>query len=222
VFIERYVHFFQVAGTTADINLILPFGGFTKAKIGGVGLSHEHFAMGDASIVMTIWGINDPQNQRYLAFATWVNAPTGEYHSNMPFSLGDNRWSFAEEPAFYFNITPKFGVNLVGSATIYGDNKDGPNHLTVSQGPTYTGMVWLNYAVMPGATASLGMYNAWIGEQKIGGFRQGGGDELTVRAAWSQMLNPTNQVLVQAAGDPYARNTFKNNFSLMLRWIKFF
>jgi hypothetical protein len=44
----------------------------------------------------------------------------------------------------------------------------------------------------------------------------------TIRAAWSQMLNPTTQFVMEIGTDVDAENTFERDTSAVLRLAKFF
>lgn len=113
-------------------------------------------------------------------------------------------------------------MDLVGDVTIYGDNDDGPGGVTIEQDPSITTLGWLNYHHSDTSTFSVGFSQTWIGEQTVGGVGQGDGSVTTVRAAWSQMLNPTTQFLVEIGTDVDAENTFKRDTSAVLRLAKFF
>jgi hypothetical protein len=47
-------------------------------------------------------------------------------------------------------------------------------------------------------------------------------ESTTVRAAWSQLLNPTTQFLMEVGHDVDAQNTFQRDATLTLRLAKFF
>ncbi len=219
--IARYVHFFDIGDMRADINLVQPFGGLSNMSIGGTSLASDDFSLGDTSIVATIWPLNDPKNNRYFAVATYLTLPTGEYDPNVA-SLGSNRLSVTVQPAFYFNIDPKWSVDLVGDVTLYGNNDDGPGGVTIKKDPTFTALSWLNYHASDITTISIGLSTTHGGEETWGGVARGESHLTTVRAAWSQMLNPTTQFVTEVGTDVDAKNTFKRDLEVVLRVAKFF
>jgi len=219
--IARYVYFFDIGGMRADINLVQPFGGLSDMSIGGAPIASEEFSLGDTSIVATVWPFNDPENNRYFAVATYLTLPTGDYDANVA-SLGTNRWSVTVQPAYYFNIAPRWSVDLVGDVTIYGDNDDGPAGAKIEKDPSFTALGWLNYHASDMSTVSFGLSTTQGGEETWGGVRQGDSRVTTVRAAWSQMLNPTTQLVVEFGTDVDAENSFERDTSALLRLAKFF
>ena len=219
--IARYVYFFDLGNMRADINVVQPFGGLSNMSIGGMPLDSDDFSLGDTSIVATVWPINDPEHNRYLAVATYLTLPTGEYDPDVA-SLGSNRWSLTVQPAYYFNIAPKWSVDLVGDVTIYGDNDDGPGGVTIEKDPNFTALGWLNYHASDVTTFSIGASTTWGGEETWGGASRGDSNVTTVRAAWSQMLNPTTQLVVEVGADVDAENTFERDVGAVFRLAKFF
>lgn len=97
--IARYVYFFDIGNMRADINVVQPFGGLSNMSIGGAPIESNDFALGDTSIVATVWPLNDPERNRYFAVATYLTLPTGEYDRDVA-SLGSNRWSVTVQPAY--------------------------------------------------------------------------------------------------------------------------
>lgn len=219
--IARYVYFFDVGDMRADINVVQPFGGLSDMSIGGAPLASDDFSLGDTSIVATFWPLNDPENNRYFAVATYLTLPTGEYDPNVA-SLGSNRWAVTVQPAYYFNIAPKWSVDVVGDVTIYGDNDDGPGGVTIEKDPNFTALSWLNYHASDATTVSFGVSTTWGGEETWGGVDRGDSQVTTLRLAWSQMLNPTTQLVTELSTDVDAENTFKRDFGALLRLAKFF
>ncbi|MBC7133821.1 MAG: transporter [Roseovarius sp.] len=219
--IARYVYFFEIGNMLADINVVQPFGRLDDMSIGGMPLNTKSFSMGDTSLVATVWPFNDPERNRYLAIATYLNLPTGDYNANKA-GLGTNRWSLTVQPVYYFNINAKWSVDLVGDVTIYGDNDDGPGGITIKKDPSYTALGWLNYHASDMTTLSLGVSTTRGGEEKWAGVKQGDMHVTTVRGAWSQMLNPTTQLVMELGTDVDAKNTFERDLTALVRLAKFF
>nr|ART37772.1 F268 [uncultured bacterium]ART40804.1 L384 [uncultured bacterium] len=219
--IARYVYFFDVGDTRADINVVQPFGGLSNMSIGGQRLASDDFSLGDTSIVATFWPINDPERNRYFAVATWLTLPTGHYDANVS-GLGTNRWSVSVQPAYYFNLAPRWSVDLVGDVTTYGDNDDGPGGIRIEKDPSFTVLGWLNYHASDATTVSFGLSSTRGGEERWGGVDRGDSRVTTPRMAWSQMLNPTTQLLLEMGTDVDAENTFERDFEAVLRLAKFF
>jgi len=123
-------------------------------SLGGASIDSDAFALGDTTLVGTIWPLNEPENGRYFGIAPCLTLPTGNHSVTRP-SLGSNRWSMAIQPGFVFNVAPKWSVDLVGDATIYGDNEDGPGGVTVEKDPGCTALGWVNHHASDTTTLSL-------------------------------------------------------------------
>lgn len=219
--IARGVYFFDIGDMRADFNVVQPFGKLDNMSIGGQHLATSDVSLGDTSLVFTIWPLNDPSRNLYFAVATYLTMPTGNYDPYRA-GLGSNRWSVAVQPAFYFDIAPKWSVDLVGDVTVYSDNGDGPGGVTIKKDPSITGIFWLNYQAADTTILSLGLKASSGGEETWGNVGQGNINEFTARAAWLQMLDPTTQLVVQLSSDIDAYNTFKRDIGALVRLAKFF
>ncbi|WP_254657293.1 transporter [Sphingobium fuliginis] len=136
--------------------------------------------------------------------------------------MGSNRWSVAVQPGFLFNITPKWSVDLGGDVTIYGHNRHGLGGVEVEKDASYTALGWVNYNASDKTMFSAGATASWGGAETVGSIKGADVESTTVRAAWSQMLNPTTQFLMEVGHDVDAQNTFKRDTTLTLRLAKFF
>lgn len=221
VAILRYVQYFNLGDMLADFNVIVPMGKLSNMQLGGPEIDTKDFGIGDATFVFTVFPYINHDKKQYVGIATYLNMPTGDYDADEP-GLGTNRWSMTVQPAYYFNLAPKWSVDLVGDITVYGDNDDGPGGATIEQDPSYTAIAWLNYQATETGMLSLGVSASWFGEQSVGGVDQGDGNVTTIRAAWSQMLNPTTQLLVELGTDVDAENTFERDTTALVRLAKFF
>jgi len=221
--IARYVRYFDLAGMIADINILQPFGGFSDVKIGGAPLTHDHFALGNTTLVFTIWPINNKENEIYFGVANYLNIPTGSYDRNTSVNLGDNRWSFAIQPGFHARVYDKISVDLVADVTFYGDNNDAvPSGGRLTQDPSFTALAWLNYNVTPTTVASIGVSHTYGGEQRLDGMSLGDAYVTKVRAALSTFVTPTSQILFQVDHDVSVENNFSQDFGAMIRLMKVF
>jgi hypothetical protein len=219
--IARYLYFFDIGNMRADLNVVQPFGGLDDLSIGGTSLESDSFGLGDTSIVFTVWPLNDPERNRYFAVATYVTLPTGDYDSDVA-SLGTNRWAMTVQPAYYFDLAPKWTADLVGDVTIYGDNDSGPGGMTIEKDPDFTALGWLNYHANDRTTFSVGVSHTWGGEETRDGVGLGDFDVTTVRAAWSQMLTPTTQLVAELGTDVDAENSFERDRAALIRIARFF
>ncbi|MCQ4321644.1 transporter [Stutzerimonas stutzeri] len=218
----RYVYYFDIGDMRADVNVLQPFGSLNNMRVGGSDIDTDDFSMGDLTLVGTIWPLNDPENERYFAIATYLTLPSGNYSSSEP-GLGSNRWSTSIQPAFLTRIAPQWTVDLAGDITFYGDNDDGPDGANVDKDPSFTALGWLNYQATATTMLSLGGTTTWGGEEKIKGDVRGSDVKTTtIRAAWTQMLNPKTQFLLEVGHDVDAQSAYERDVEVILRLAKFF
>ncbi len=219
--VARYISFFDIGSMRTGINVVQPFGGLSDMSIGGRTQASDEFGLGDTSIVATFWLVNEPERNLYFSVANYLTLPTGDYDPDVA-SLGSNRWSGAVQPALHYGFAPRWSVELMGDVTIYGDNDDGPGGVTIKKDPSFTAIGWLNYHVSGVTVLSVGVSTTWGGKETWGGIDHGDSRVSTPRATWSQMLNPTTQLLLEVGTDVNAENTFERKFETVLRLAKVF
>jgi len=178
----RYVHYFDMAGMWADVNVLQPFGRSEQHEHRRDQHRHQEFFFGDLTLVGTIWPMSDLGNGRHFGVATYLTMPSGQYSATRP-GLGSNRRSVAIQPGFLFNITPKWSVDLVGDVTIFSDNGDGLGGITVEKALSFIALGWLNYHASDSMTLSLGVKTNWGGAETARSVEGPGVSSPTARVA---------------------------------------
>jgi len=221
VMVARYVEYFEYKGMVMNWNVVQVFGGFNSAKVGDADLSHNGFQLGDTALVYTLYPVNKPEKEMYVAIANHLILPTGSHDSDTDLNLGGNRWSVTVQPGFYISLFGKWSAELLGDISIYGDNTDGPGGATVKEDPSFTAITWLNYATpSPGSNAAVGVTATKYGDKTIGGVAQDGRYSIAIRAAYTHMLNPTTQLVMEVSHDVAVKNTFEKDIGVLLRFSK--
>ena len=64
--------------------------------------------------------------------------------------------------------------------------------------------------------------SSWSGAESVGGSPGAEVKSTTVPVAWSQLLTPTTQFLMEVGHDVEAENTFERDTTVTLRLAKFF
>lgn len=221
--IPRVVHFFDVGGFTADINVLLPVGSLQNASLGGASLGRAS-GVGDLNVVGTFWFVNEPKTNRYLAVAGYLSIPTGNYDPFAPLSMGANRWSGALQLGGVYGLTDRWFIEGVTDITVYGDNSNYDGfHGVMSQDPTITAQAWLTFKATDRVNLSVGYGAYWGGAQALNGANLGfNSEKQQVRAAVSVFVTPTFQVLGQLNHDFAVQGGFDQGFSSLIRFMQLF
>lgn len=219
----RVVHFFDVGGFTADMNLMLPVGSLQNASLGGVSLGKAS-GVGDLNIVGTFWFIDEPKTNRYLALAGYLSIPTGNYDPFAPLNMGANRWSGALQLGGIYGLTDRWFIEGVTDITVYGNNSNYDGfHGVMSQDPTITAQTWLTFKATDRVNLSVGYGAYWGGAQALNGTNLGfNSEKQQVRAAVALFVTPTFQVLGQVNHDFAVQGGFDQGFSSLIRVMQLF
>jgi hypothetical protein len=231
--VVRYLHYNTIFGHTYVLDLIVPFGTLSNAKIGGEQLASAS-GIADPLASFGLWFINEPKQRRYLSAAIFVSLPIGTYDKNRPLNLGGNRWQTNLQVDFTQGFLDKFTIDLSADWTSYGNNNEaGTGSQTLTQSATYGAYAWLSYDVtstlrraMPtasNASLSIGYAGTFGGAQKLDGVPTGvKTEEQQIRVSYSQSITPTWQGVLSVSHDITATGQFKQNFGLLLRVSKSF
>ena len=231
--VVRYLHYDTIFGHTYVLDLIVPFGTLSNAKVGGEQLPSAS-GVADPVASFGFWFINEPKQRRYLSAAIFVSLPIGSYDKNRPLNLGGNRWQTDLQIDFTQGFLDKFTIDLSGDWISYGNNNEaGTGSQTLTQSATYAAYAWLSYDVtstlqraMPTATnasLSVGYAGTFGGAQKLDGVPTGAKtEEQQIRLSYSQSITPTWQGVLSVSHDITATGQFKQNFGLLLRVSKSF
>jgi hypothetical protein len=231
--IARYLYYDEAFGNPFVLDLILPFGALTDARIGG-NPAGTASGIGDPTVNVGYWLINQPEHGRYLAIASFLTIPLGSYDRQSPVNLGTNRWQHDLQLNFTQTLFDKFTIDVSGAWTYYSRNTDvGPAHRVLAQDSSWSAYAWLTYDVtsavrraMPTAgrsSLSVGYAGTFGGAVKLDGVLNGSkAEEHQIRLSYSQFVVPTWQVLMSLSHDLSATGQFKQDFGLLLRIAKVF
>ena len=223
--IARFLHYDEAFGKPLVLDLILPFGGLTDAKIAGDPIGAAS-GVGDPTLSVGLWVVNDPLHGRYLSAASFLSVPVGSYDSHRALNLGRNRWQHDLQVDFTQTVLDAFTVDVSGVWTYYANNNDaGATHQTLSQDSSWTAYAWLTYELTPAARRSLsiGYAGTFGGAVKLDGVPTGAKtEEHQIRLSYSQWILPTWQMLLSVSRDLSATGQLNQEFGLLLRVAKSF
>ena len=99
--------------------------------------------------------------------------PIGDYDSERPVNLGENRWKFREEVATVIGLGEKWYLDLYGAVEFYMDNDDkGVESLTLEQDPAYFAEAHLSYDVSDHFYVAAEYFFKYGGETDLDGVAQ--------------------------------------------------
>src|SRR5882762_9004690 len=142
--IARYLYYNEAFGHPFVLDLIAPFGALTDGRIGG-NPAGSASGIGDPTVSVGAWLINQPEHGRYLSAASFLSIPIGSYDRQSALNLGQNRWQHDLQVDFTQTLFERFTIDVSGVWTYYGENTDaGLAHQTLRQDSS-----WSAYASGP-------------------------------------------------------------------------
>jgi hypothetical protein len=218
--IGRYVHFLDIGGMRADVNVVVPYVALTDGSLASAPLKGGN-GLGDIALVSALWLYNDPKANHYVGVAAYLNVPAGRYDRYVDLNVADNRWSGTFQIGSSFALDPLWSIEGIADVTFFGDNKNSNSvGATLSQAPTVTAQMWLNYQATPllKLSAGYGLYTG--GNQYLNdiyyGFNAG---RQQARVAASYWLTPKFQFIGQVNTDFAQIGGFKQDVSTMVRLL---
>jgi len=221
--IARYLYYNEAFGHPFVLDLIVLFGALTDGRLGG-NPAGTASGIGDPTVSVGAWLINQPEHGRWLSAASFLSIPIGTYDSQSAVNLGQNRWQHDLQVDFTQTLLERFTIDVSGVWTYYGENTDaGPARQTLRQDSSWSAYAWLTYVTQTAARSSLsiGYAGTFGGTVKLDGVPTGSKtEEHQIRFSYSQFVVPTWQVLLSLSRDVSATGQFKQDFGMLLRIAK--
>jgi Putative MetA-pathway of phenol degradation len=214
----RYLHYFDLGGHPAAIQILQIFGSESGGTINGQSLGSA-FGAADIALNAAIWPYANRAEGQYLAIVGWLYPPSGTYDPHSPLNLGDNRWKGDLQLAWDQRIGHAFTYDLSLDAMFYGDNDNAfPGGLQLSQDPTYRMQAWANWRWTRQFQTSIGYEGLFGGKQSLNGvFNEQETEQQRLRVAASYFITPRLQGLLEVNHDVQVVGGFKQQFGLILR-----
>ena len=221
--VARYVHYLDIAGHPATLQVIQPFGSLSAAHIDGQRLGSA-FGAQNIQFLASIWPYVNTATKTNVFLGGSVNPPTGTYDRRSPINVGDNRWRGNLQLGLSQGITENLAFDLDFDTTFYGDNSDYfPGNGRLTQDPTYRAQVWVNWRWNPTFTTSIGYEGFFGGSQQVNGVFAGSKtEEHRIRANASLFLTPRLQTMLELNHDVRVVGGFKQDFGTTLRVVYVF
>lgn len=227
----RYVHYFDVAGHPAGVQVIQGFGSLS-ANVGGSSLGHA-FGAQSTTLSAFIWPYVNTATKTNVLVAGFINPPDGSYSKTKPLNLGDNRLRGTVELGISQGLGDNFAFDASFDAQFYGSNDNGyPGNYKLTQDPTYRLQLWGTYRWNAAFTTSLGYEGFFGGVQSTevplgsGGtikFLNGNATKIQrIRANAALFLSPRLQTMLEINHDLSASGGFKQDIGVTARVLYVF
>ncbi|AOE85466.1 transporter [Pseudomonas sp. TCU-HL1] len=217
--ILRLVHYTDVAGYRVAPQLLVPFGRLD----GNRGLD-DASGLADPILAMPLWLINEPARRRYLGITPYLFLPLGEYDSDEPLNLGENRWKANLQVAYVDALSERLSLDLAADVMFYGRNNHyGSGRWTQRQKPSYQYQGFLRYQLTPTADLRAGL--SWLdgGENSVDKLWL---DDRQETGKWSLGFSwfflPRTQVAATYGRDFAVENGFREEHRLNIRLMQMF
>ena len=223
VAVARYVHFFDIAGHPAGVQILQGFGSLSGGNVGGERLGSA-FGAQSTTLSAFIWPYVNTATKTNLNTTIFLYPPDGTYDPHAALNVGDNRWRGDIQVGLTQGIGDRVGVDLEFDAQFYGDSSNaypGGQHLT--QDPTLRAQVWANYRWSPAFTTSIGYEGFFGGKQKLDGFLDGNAtQEQRIRFNAALFVTPKLQTMLELNHDLSVSGGFKQDFGATVRVLYVF
>lgn len=221
--ILRLIHFTEIAGMTADPQLLIPYANIYDAELAGNSLgSASGFA--DPIVGATFWVVNQPGagvSGRYVGITPLLTIPVGSYDEQRSMNSGGNRWVGNLQVGWIEPLWGRFSMELFGDVVKYGDNKDaGDGNQTLEQNDTYQFQTYLRYDINQTQRVAAGFSATQGGKQYLSGMYTGQKTDVQqVRLEMQQMLGPKLQLAGQLTHDTRVEGGFEKDVGINLRLL---
>lgn len=227
--IARYLYYQEALGVPYVLDVLLPFGTLRNGRIGGVDLGHAS-GLGDPSLSLGVWAVNQPQAKRYASAVSFLTFPLGSYDDGRPLNVGSHRFQHDLQADFSQGFLGKLTLDLSADWIWYGPNDHaGSGRQRLTQNASFGTYVWLSYdtaslwlSPLPSAL-SVGYAGIYGGKQRLDGVETGAETgEQQLRVSYCQFVTPNLQALLSLSRDVSVRGQFKQDFGLLARMAAVF
>lgn len=217
--IARGVHYLQVGGLPAAVQVIVPYGRVAlKAP-----LAMSSSGMGDPMVGGSIWPYVDMQQGRFFAIGGFVSMPLGQYDpAKAGVNVGANRWSALLHFAFSQRLAHSTWADTVIETAAYSNNDNyAGTHL--EQRPTVNYQFHLRHDINDKLRLTTSLYYKTGGRQSADGVQlQGAVRTSQFMFGAGYMVVPGAQVQLQYGKDIHVSEGARESQRLQLRLLKVF
>lgn len=219
----RYSHTFLTGALPSVVYVQTPIG-YTHPNRALAAAYDNKSGVGDTTLAYAFWPIANHETQRYFGFAGYLTLPTGQYdHSNAPFNMGGNRFSYALQSGFQVPLAPNLNVMAALDGVWFGQNEDfGPAKKTLRQEALYTAQVGLSYDFCERYSLGAAYFYTEGGESSVDHLKRNDTIELQRYQLTASSKFSFGKIVVQYGADLKSQNGFFEDSRLIVRYITLF
>jgi len=221
--VARFVHFFELGGHPAGVQVLQGFGSLSAGHVDGQSLGSA-FGAQETTLSAFIWPYVNTASKTNVNTAVFINPPIGTYDPKAPINLGDNRWRGDFQIGLSQGIGDHLAFDLAYDIQVYGDNGSYvPGNRRLSQDATHRAQLWANYRWNPAFTTSIGYEGLFGGKEQVNSVFNGSKTEIQrIRAAAALFVTPRLQTLLEVNHDVHVTGGFKQEIGATLRVVYVF
>ena len=220
--VMRYIYYGDITGRSYALQFVLP-AGTAHGEIAGQKLQATG-GIGDVLLAAGVSLLPYPEPDMNIGIVSYTSLPTGSYGPARQLNLGANRWGEDVQLGYTQGVGEKLWFDFAVDVGVFAANPQaGPSHQPLVQRPTYQLQSWLSYIISPTSLVSIGAAALLGGTQTLGGTPNGVKTQSQqIRAAYTQVISPSFQLLGSVAHDVNTVGGFKQTFGVTLRAAYFF
>lgn len=195
--ILRGMHYFQVAGMPADVEIIVPS---ARQRISSLG--YRESGLGNLALGATIWPYSDEASGRHWGIATYLSMPTGQKR-DQGLAVSENRYAWDIETGYIVPLGKSWSLDLIGQAEFYGNDR----FTSVKRRPMLRGFVHLSYHLNAQTRLAFSVRQTAGMKETLGGATvMGARQDTNLMLTWQQWLGEATQLQAQYQHDVRVRN----------------
>lgn len=221
--IARLVHYFDLGGHPAGVQVLQPFGSLSAGHIDGQSLGST-FGAQQTILSAFFWPYVNTATKTNIITTAFIYPPDGSYRSSQALNLGDNRWRGDIQIGLSQGLGDRFAFDAEFDTQVYGDNASYvPGNRRLSEDPTYRVQFWANYRWSPAFTTSVGYEGFFGGNEQVNSVFNGSKtEEQRIRAAAALFVTPRLQTLLEVNHDLHVVGGFKQEIGATVRVVYVF
>jgi len=179
--------------------------------------------IGDTAFLLAFWPYANAETQTYFSVGAYLFAPTGNYHDDRSFNLGENRYRGALQMGVQAPLTHRSRWMLALDTMWYGENAEfGQRHNLLEKAPLTTAQVSVQYDVLPGYTLAASYFYTVGRETSLNAVRLHDPTELYRYQLTGTARFSFGRISLQYGGDLETKNGWREDNRLILRYATYF
>jgi len=195
--ILRGMHYFQVAGMPADVEIILPA---ARQRISSIG--YRESGLGNLALGATLWPFSDEATGRHWGIASYLSVPSGQKR-DQGLAVSENRYAWDIETGYIMPLGQSWSLDLVGQLELYGDERA----TSARRRPMLRAFAHLSYQLGERTRLAFSVrQTAGMKETLDGATLTDARRDTNLMLTWQQWLGEATQLQLQYQRDVRVRN----------------